>query len=342
MCSKISYISYLDLLGIKAVAAFDYESYFEHVVDFQKEIINCQRNNKWQGRNKVCVYMFSDCAYLESNDFYALCSFVNNLRMSLLRNGIFFNAAITEGSLGADIINENAVCGIVFQNKDTVKVCTLQNTFGGVGIKIDDKIIEKLPKNSQYSNLIAKSCFCVWDGKDSNYKKFSQFYDVKYNQKNIDKILFIMINEFLKTAYIDKRAARYYFSSMKTCTSQMTLSEICEFIDMLVKYKLQKNMLQCLKPLYYFLVNSVYDLVYFKCKKDLQFKLDDEYDLSLSFKENNVSIKEYLDNLTAFFFTNGFSDNLGEISDCLISNRNKFIMSIFYINDVKNNFTGYD
>ena len=307
MGSTKSYIAYLDLLGIKAVASFDYESYFDHVVAFQEEIQSCQQNNLRQKRNKVHVYMFSDCAYLESKDLFALCSFVNNLRMSLLRNNIFFNAAITEGSLGANIIEEKTVHGNIFQNKDTVKVCSLQTTFGGVGIRIDERIIEKTPNNSQLNSIIAKSCFCCWNEKEKCYTNFIPFYDIKFNEANADILLVIMVNEFLKTAYIDKRAARYYFSGMKTCISQMALSNTCEFIDKLVKYK--------------------------------QFNLEDEYDLSLSIKINDVSIKEYLEKLTSFFFINGFSDNLDEVSNCLISNRNKYIMSIFLVNDVKSDFT---
>lgn len=341
MGNKKSYIAYLDLLGIKAVASFDYESYFDHVVAFQEEILSCQRSNQKQARNNVYVYMFSDCAYLESNDFLALCSFVNNLRMSLLRNNIFFNAAITEGSLGADTIEEKAVRGNVFQNKDTVKVCTLQNSFGGVGIRIDERIIKKISNNSQLKNTIIKSCFCCWDGKGQGYTQFTPFYDIKYNKAKIDNILFIMVNKFLKTAYIDKRAARYYFSAMNTCISQMALPNICSFIDKLLKYKLQKSMLKCLTPLYYFLVNNIYDLIYHNSINDKQFKLEDEYDLSLSTRINNVVLKEYLEKLTSFFFIDGFSDDLDEISDCLITNRNKYIMSIFLVNDVKKDFTDF-
>ena len=341
MGSTKSYIAYLDLLGIKAVASFDYESYFDHVVAFQEEILNCQQNNLRQKRNKIHVYMFSDCAYLESKDLFALCSFVNNLRMSLLRNNKFFNAAITEGSLGANIIEENTVHGTIFQNKDTVKVCTLQTTFGGVGIRIDESIIEKTPNDSKLNSIIAKSCFCCWNEKEKCYTNFIPFYDIKFNEANADILLVIMVNEFLKTAYIDKRAARYYFSGMKTCISQMALSNTCEFIDKLVKYKLQKSMLKCLSPLYYLLVNSIYDLIYHNSIKDKQFDLEDEYDLSLSIKINDVSIKEYLEKLTSFFFINGFSDNLDEVSNCLISNRNKYIMSIFLVNDVKSDFTDF-
>ena len=163
--------------------------------------------------------------------------------------------------------------------------------------------------------------------------------DYSTDKANADILLVIMVNEFLKTAYIDKRAARYYFSGMKTCISQMALSNTCEFIDKLVKYKLQKSMLKCLSPLYYLLVNSIYDLIYHNSIKYKQFNLEDEYDLSLSIKINDVSIKEYLEKLTSFFFINGFSDNLDEVSNCLISNRNKYIMSIFLVNDVKSDFT---
>lgn len=316
-----SYIDFMDLLGIKSIASFDYESYFNCVIEFQRCLSRCIENNNDRQRKCIEVHIFSDCAYLESKDFRSLCSFLRNLRFQLLLQGIFFNAAITEGSLGHKFVRNNTLNGSIFQNKDTVKVCTMQTKFGGAGIYIDS-LIEDIKR---YESEITASCFCVWDDSKKDYSKFVSFYDVRYKSNCVEN-LFYIIRNFIKTVYTDKRAARYYFAAMKTCVTQMKLEEIEDFVNGLIVYKLQKFILESLEPFYYILVDHIYTIF----QKDNE-ETDHHFDCLYDYRNENERLINLLNMLTYMFFPNGVSDNLNNLSNCLISQPNKYLLSKYFL-----------
>lgn len=197
MNKSSNYIAFLDLLGIKSIALFDYKSYFDCVKEFQSALEACLKNNIEKTRETVDVYVFSDCAYFESSQFDSLCSLLRNLRFQLLTKGVFFNAAVTTGTLGHKFVNSYSMSGSVFQNKDTVKVCSIQNSFSGAGIRIDDNIAGK------NEDKIIRSCFCRWDEKSGTYSNFTPCYDVMYVSDPLSNLRLVVLN-FIKTAYIDK------------------------------------------------------------------------------------------------------------------------------------------
>lgn len=315
MNESSNYIAFLDLLGIKSIAQFDYESYFDCVMEFQNALEACLKNNIQKKRSTVDVYVFSDCAYFESSQFDSLCLLLRNLRFQLLTKGVFFNAAVTTGTLGHKFVNSYSMSGSVFENKDTVRVCTMQNSFSGAGIKIDDDVASK----NEDETIV--SCFCRWDEKSGTYSNFTPCYDVMYGSNALSNLRLVVLN-FIKTAYIDKRAARYYFTAMKTCVFQMDRTNVQEFVSILKDYKMQDMIIQCITPLYYILVDRIYTIAAEREKKD-----EEGFDSLFDYRNMQRGIRELLDELTLLFYPKGLTTNINTVSDALITSEHKYLLS---------------
>ena len=98
----MAYIGFFDMLGIQSVAEYDYDEYRKSLEIFQEKIqFICEVEVRKHPNNKIQIYNFSDCAYIESTSLIQLIDFYSMLRSELFIDGIFFNAALCEGSLNA-------------------------------------------------------------------------------------------------------------------------------------------------------------------------------------------------------------------------------------------------
>ena len=323
MIENKNYIAYLDLLGIKSIANFDYESYFRCVAQFQNTLLDCQTANIQKLRNKVHTYIFSDCAYLESDDFDSICIFLRNLRYQLIDKGIFFNAAVTSGTLGQQSIDKNNLIGNLFHCKDTVKVNTMQSSFSGVGIRIDDAIARDKMKNNGKELIL--SCFSIWNEEKKSFMQFVPFFDLKYKSDPL-MIFYSVLKNFIRTAYLDKRASRYYFSAMKTCVSQMNAENISELVGELEKISLSDYINSCLIPLFYIIVDRIYYIAtnHYACTSI-------DYDPIYDSINDDSLIQDILGRLLCIFRINDIIGGVSLVSSCVISNRNKYLFSKYLL-----------
>lgn len=143
----------------------------------------------------------------------------------MLLENLFFSAAITEGKLEASVKTENHNVVVSFNDKQTIHVYMKQVLFKGVGVYIDCDI----PKDQE--KYVVKSIYQPQHDK----MEFASFYDIKYKippkQNRSEYMVSLMnkiVSEYLKQMFLNKSAARYYFSAITTLINEMDLEDIFE------------------------------------------------------------------------------------------------------------------
>lgn len=305
-----NYIAFFDLLGIKAIESYNSELYFDNIKSFQyvlKECSNILSTTKYQ------IRAFSDCAYVECNDIGLLFEYLISLRETLFLKQIFFNAAVTEGTLDSPTHienNDNIVC-ISFKSHETVKVYSMQTAFSGVGIYIDPNVYAKLSQTLRDKYTI-KSAYCVYD-KEESYNKFELYCDLKYNDITPHHIKFLLMN-YLKTIALNKKASRYYLSAILTCINQISFENLTkQYLDLFLNVDIRsmnKTIFHDLLPIHLMLINRLYD----------------SYNELTPCKglNPNHNLEEYLDKITKNSPLHEGFDNLQFYSDRLLSKENKY------------------
>lgn len=138
------YIAYFDLLGTKELCD-NSDGYFENMNKFYEIVIH--KSEVFDTYGKVGV--FSDCAYVESNDLQLMLDFLSRTFEELLVNGIFMSCALQEGTLRI-VFNNGAdperLSAIKFDSPDIAKLYLAQSKFKGIGIHIDPNLEEKVRK----------------------------------------------------------------------------------------------------------------------------------------------------------------------------------------------------
>lgn len=304
-----NYIAFFDLLGIKAIASYNSELYFENVNSFQCALREC--SIKLKG-SKYQIRAFSDCAYVECDDIARLFDYLTVLREILFLKEIFFNAAITKGTLNSPQPNDsNDIVCISFNSPETVKVYSMQNAFSGVGVYIDPNIYSALDEKIKL-DYITKSAYCVYD-KDELYNRYESYYDLKYNDITPNLIKFLLMN-YIKTIALNKKASRYYLSAILTCIKQLSYADLTQqYLDLFLNIDLlstNRIIFYDLLPIHLMLINRLYD----------SYRDNPEND-----HENpNYDIGDKLDHIIIHSALSEGFDNLQFYSDKLLSKENKY------------------
>lgn len=309
-----NYIAFFDLLGIKAIASYNNELYFENINTFQNVLKDC--SNKLVG-TKYAIRAFSDCAYIECDNIKKLFDYLIELRETLFMKEIFFNAAITKGNLESRPLtnNDNITC-ISFNSPETVKVYSMQNSFSGIGVYVDSDIFKSLDEPLRYK-YIARSAYCIYD-KDELYNKYESYYDLKY--KNITPALmkFLLMN-YIKTIALNKKASRYYLSAILTCINQLSYEALTkEYLNLFINNKLyitNKIITYDLLPIHLMLINRLYD-AYIEIQEN-------------EGKNPNYSIDGDLNSIISISALKDGFDNLQFYSDKLLSKKNKYFLTAY-------------
>lgn len=309
------FIAYMDLLGVKSIAAYSPNEYYQTIEIYQNIMSECILN--LPNQLLTDVYMFSDCAYLESEVLPDLIFLLRKIREELMLRGIFFNAVVTQGALNAKSkIENNVLNSIRFLSRDTVEVYNKQVSFTGVGISVDQKLINE-PNIADY---IVKSCYNVFTSDDKDkYKVFVEYFDVKYSTDNKITLGFI-IKRFIETFCLDSRAARYYLSGIVTIMRSMSLDELnkCSglvFSESILEHSyIQSNF-------------STIQIVYIDC---LLNQIRENQIINL----NNLSeIAKEIDSLIANSVLKKGVEDLHRYLPCILNNENKFILSKIFTED---------
>lgn len=211
----MGYISYFDLLGTRGFCE-DPEIYYNNITIFYKSIQQLSHFLKNNGR----VGVFSDCAYAESNDLEYLLDFLVELRDRLSAHGLFFNAIVKSGELGIENIlstNSPEIFGVVFKNSSIADLYISQVKFKGIGILLDNSIINDVKKTSY--NII--NSIYISKKFENETEKFIPipymdiaFSKPRYGAKSIINTLDIFYHTFYSAYAKSPRYASYYLSAL--------------------------------------------------------------------------------------------------------------------------------
>lgn len=328
MSSKGRFIGFYDMLGLKSIAAYDMEKYKNSLENFQIKSIAAINNIRRNHKNcDIRIFMFSDCAYVESLELEALIDFFQILRFSLFTNQIYFQAAITKGALNQSSNYElDYIKSTIFKGTDTVRVYQMQDSFKGIGVFVDRLIVKNM--NLTIKRKIISSAFQY----DENKNEYTQYYDIRYVHPSVEEvdilqILKYLVNTYIRMKVLNSRASRYYISAINTIIADLQKNEIAKvkniddiIISSATKFMFDVNNECCVnKDLNIFrivYINTIYN----------QFKFEE--DNSINIQVCNAIFDKL--QLKKFDIISNFID-LNEIPDFILNAKNKEYLATYLI-----------
>lgn len=216
----MSYIAYLDLLGTKGFCEEE-DLYYKNINRFSTAVELLSPIIGDAGR----IGIFSDCVYIECSQIDRILHFLTELRLMLIGDELFFNAALTEGELGVESINasktevetsESNIFGVRFTNKEIAGIYCKQTAFRGVGIWIDPQLLETI-ENSDYQ--IVKSVYFRKENRSGHIIfEPNEYYDISLFGSNVLEDSFntsrkkLILSIIIKTLYTSHCKSRNYSS----------------------------------------------------------------------------------------------------------------------------------
>lgn len=221
-----SYVAYIDLLGIKDMAKYSVEAYYTAIELFVHELNECTCifDKKDYGNSYVCY--FSDCAFIQCENIYALFEYMRCLRYGLIHNNysLMFTAAIGVSSSNENTSkdrkrnNSKYITGVSFENKDVCSVYVLQNNFKGIGVFIDNQVLiewekflknKNIPFSEEKKKYISKSFFFP----TINTQNPICYYDLKLTNTELKTIYFEnVLRRYHSADFKNKKYGRFYLS----------------------------------------------------------------------------------------------------------------------------------
>ena len=310
-----SYIAFMDLLGTKAIAISNPDRYRDVIRCFHNDINNLQKKF-----DKKCpeINVFSDCAYLESNDVIDLCIFLKELRQKLLFQEICFNAAICKGKLQTNriYIEDRKVSIIDFQDEKVVKVYGLQSCFSGAGIYIDPELLNDKCIKKNIAKITVSSIYKSINKLDGKTQIISCI-DVKFGTNSLQLLIYIL-NLYIHCYILDRRAARYYYTLYATFVGEQSIDVFMKnnmaFIREIMKAAKEIQVQDDKDIIVMFLINKLYNVQIDALEDDIE-----EACNNLEIPLNYIYEEAKLDD----------QYNLKEIDSRVISNRNKSLLAKF-------------
>lgn len=221
----MGYISYFDLLGTRGFKDNSYE-YEKNINIFYSEIR--------KGASYLCGFgeigIFSDSVYVYSRDLERLLHYLMYLRNSLCSRGLFFNAVVSHGELNILDTQEwkidVPVYGVGFTDNSIINLYLEQTRFKGIGIKIDESIVEKVKdiKSIKISNSFFYS--------SSSTPDLILYYDIAYDIKNapyknkMKNTVKAITKSALKAYSVNINHGKYYTSLFSTILDSYDYKEL--------------------------------------------------------------------------------------------------------------------
>ena len=97
----MSYIAYLDLLGTKSFCEEE-ELYYDKINKFSDTVVSLSSILGKSGK----IGIFSDSVYVECSQIEKILEFLTVLRTMLIGDDLFFNAALSSGTLGVESVSK--------------------------------------------------------------------------------------------------------------------------------------------------------------------------------------------------------------------------------------------
>lgn len=207
--------SFLDLVGMRY--------YSQHLPERYKRALEVLHTSIAEEVHQLghtgSVYLFSDCAYLESRTFDRLVNFLESLRWTLALDGFYFKAAVAacpleevsarsrlEGLLQATAeANLDGVQGHSF-GASVVELYAAQEALKGIGISIlkDGSRLRRTIPRSTLGRRVVRSCFVAGDGRT----ELKEFDDLKLRRELSEDNGLRVLQRFLKEFAIAKASSR--------------------------------------------------------------------------------------------------------------------------------------
>ncbi|WP_321480582.1 hypothetical protein [uncultured Bacteroides sp.] len=328
-----SYVAYIDLLGIKDMAKYSVEAYYNAIESFTCELDTCTSVFEKKEYKNSFVYYFSDCAFIQCENFDALFTYMINLRYRLIQKNspLMFTAAIevnisdknTDQALKKQN-NSKYINGISFANKNICSVYVLQNNFKGIGIFIDDQVLIEWEKT-----LRAKDKFLVFDKEQYISKSF--FFPTIYSQNPVCYYDLKLTKPELETVYFENVLRRYHSADFKNKKyGRFYLSYLANWIVSELYYYKQKEKKEDINLLLFscligdddYIIGNLrkhaykFDfLLFFLLNEFINLELDrdcpEEFLSLVKYIISSTTTKKYLNDLTL------------QVPECILSNKNK-------------------
>lgn len=199
MSKSTSYIAYLDLLGTKSFCEEE-DVYYKNINTFSRTVKILAPKLGASGR----IGIFSDCVYVECTELESMLNFLNQLRLMLLGDGLFFNAALSKGKAGVEPIitphkkekddkteKDESILpnlfGVRFTNKEIASIYCKQTKFRGVGIWIDPLVEKEIALRGNYK--VVESIYYAKENKDNtNVYLPKRYNDIAFFNNNDDDL----------------------------------------------------------------------------------------------------------------------------------------------------------
>jgi hypothetical protein len=211
---KNSYIAFVDLLGTSDLSRSNPTKFYNSLITFQETISNSSSLLGSDGS----VFVFSDCAYLESKSLDTLVRYIRDVRRTLMEEGYYLKGSIGQGSLEARELHNTGkirdqkilsqrrkvVKGSSF-GQDVVGIYGLQDGLRGIGIRIHEDLKDEIEKRG----FAVSSCHLP----QINNRHAECFKDLKFEKRELqDGVLLKFLKNFFMTNTKSKRFGRYYLS----------------------------------------------------------------------------------------------------------------------------------
>lgn len=262
MSISTSYIAYLDLLGTKGFCEEE-DVYYKNIKNFSNTVEILAPKLGSSGR----IGIFSDCVYIECTELDSMLNFLSQLRLMLLGDGLFFNAALSKGGLGVEAIgsrvtqadDKSNLFGVRFTNKEIASIYCKQTNFRGVGIWIDPSVKSEITSRGKYT--IIESIYYTKEVKENTNIYLPKCYnDIAFwgenNNSNLkDREAFVkdVMAIIFKTIYKSHRkSSKYsvYYTSLliniiRCCNVEsLKWNKSCNlFENMTIEFKVMYNFL---------------------------------------------------------------------------------------------------
>lgn len=170
------YVAFVDLLATKESANLPAREFYQAMAAFSQTAAGAAGGLSRASR----MYIFSDCAYIESRSMTEVAQFVRTLRKPLFLCGRFFKGAVVAGQLEPKPLkratrSEGAtVSGVVF-GPGSVPAYLLHERFKGIGVAV-----EPLSDDPTASDETVMTAYPEGDG-----RRFSVCRDVRYSAAEI-------------------------------------------------------------------------------------------------------------------------------------------------------------
>ena len=206
-------VAYFDLLGTKGFCE-DRELYLKNITEFYNNIKQLAIILNHYGK----VGIFSDCAYVESSDLYALIKFIVKLRDRLATKQLFFNAVIKSGKLGSNKADGNNTFGVVFTDSKIADLYISHSHYKGIGILVDNELAEKLKKDEQVRFV---NSFFVYKDKTSTCEEYKaqKYIDIVFDDIDSERydsryedIMTILLKQWIWANSKEPKFGAYYIS----------------------------------------------------------------------------------------------------------------------------------